>query len=334
MKKHRKSSGRNQRGAKSQSGPAETPSAPQNQAETPHSDDGVESFGPWLRRQREMREIDLREIAETSKISLRYLQDLEEGRFEHLPAPVFTKGFLRQYAKYVGLDPEEVVNAFLDARRANEDEDEDGPEIVPRKAARPSSGGRYIALALLLAALLLLAVFLLSRWNGQEGGAFSGLVGGSDGSTATEAATSEPAPPATGTPGEPRTAATTGPPVDEPAADADDADAASTSEGAASTASDPVDLSSLDLVLEFSGDCWVEATVDGRRALAARKVQGESVRLAADEWIELRFGDYTAVRVEVNGALWDLEPPRAGGNVSNVRIDLETVRARAAQGTT
>ena len=51
-----------------------------------------------------MREISLREIAERTKISLRYLEALEEDRFDLLPAPVFAQGFLREYARYVGLN--------------------------------------------------------------------------------------------------------------------------------------------------------------------------------------------------------------------------------------
>ena len=71
------------------------------------------AFGPWLRRQREARGVSLREISDSTRISLRYLEALEEGRFDVLPAPVFAGGFLREYARVVGLDPDEVVNAFL-----------------------------------------------------------------------------------------------------------------------------------------------------------------------------------------------------------------------------
>lgn len=75
------------------------------------------SFGRWLRRQREVRKIALREVADTTNISIRYLEALEDDRFEALPAPVFAKGFLREYARYVGLDPDEVVNHYLAARQ-------------------------------------------------------------------------------------------------------------------------------------------------------------------------------------------------------------------------
>ena len=71
------------------------------------------SLGGWLRAQREARGVSLRDIADASKISLRYLEALEQDRLEVLPAPIFTKGFLREYARVVGLDPDEVVNLYL-----------------------------------------------------------------------------------------------------------------------------------------------------------------------------------------------------------------------------
>ena len=109
------------------------------------------SFGAWLRRQREMREIPLREIADVTKISVRYLEALEQDRFDVLPAPVFAKGFLREYSRYVGLDPDEVVNSFL---LALEPEDPDEAE----EAASSGSSEWVSGLVLVLAIAALLAV--------------------------------------------------------------------------------------------------------------------------------------------------------------------------------
>ena len=95
------------------------------------------SFGSWLRQQREIRNISLREISDNTKIGMRYLEALEEDRFEVLPAPIFAKGFLREYAKYVGLDADEVVNFYIAAdqrRRAELDETE---TAAPRPQVRP-----------------------------------------------------------------------------------------------------------------------------------------------------------------------------------------------------
>lgn len=69
----------------------------------------MESFGAYLRRERELRGISLREVAQTTKISLRALEALEGDRFEELGGDVFVRGFLRNYARYMGLSADEIV---------------------------------------------------------------------------------------------------------------------------------------------------------------------------------------------------------------------------------
>lgn len=100
------------------------------------------SFGEELRRERELRGISLREVAESTKISLRYLSALEQNRFDSLPGGVFTKGFVKAYAQFIGLDPEGTVNAYLLERRtqagdAQEEEAGDG-RVLLRELARES----------------------------------------------------------------------------------------------------------------------------------------------------------------------------------------------------
>jgi cytoskeleton protein RodZ len=73
------------------------------------------SFGERLRREREMRGISLDDIADATKIGTRLLRALEEEHFELLPGGIFNKGFVRAYAKYLGLNQEEVVADYLEA---------------------------------------------------------------------------------------------------------------------------------------------------------------------------------------------------------------------------
>jgi cytoskeletal protein RodZ len=81
------------------------------------------SFGENLRRERELRGIDLREMADATKISIRFLQALEQDRVDILPGGIFPRAFVRQYAKYLGLDPERLVAEFVYAH---------GGETTPR----------------------------------------------------------------------------------------------------------------------------------------------------------------------------------------------------------
>lgn len=73
------------------------------------------SFGDRLQREREMRGITLEEIAEATKIGTRLLRALEQQDFDKLPGGIFNKGFVRAYARYLGLDEEQAVADYLAA---------------------------------------------------------------------------------------------------------------------------------------------------------------------------------------------------------------------------
>lgn len=78
------------------------------------------SFGEELRREREIRGISLKEIADATKISKRFLEAIERNDHKTLPAPVFTRGFVREYARYLGLSSEDMVNRYNYAAAADE----------------------------------------------------------------------------------------------------------------------------------------------------------------------------------------------------------------------
>src|SRR2546430_9564379 len=82
-----------------------------DQEPQPHPSE-LASFGEELRREREIRGISLKEIADATKISKRFLEAIERNDHKTLPAPVFTRGFVREYAKYLGLNAEEMVNRY------------------------------------------------------------------------------------------------------------------------------------------------------------------------------------------------------------------------------
>jgi cytoskeleton protein RodZ len=90
----------------------------------------VGSFGERLQRERELRGINLEEIAEATKIGTRSLRALEEQDFDKLPGGIFNKGFVRAYARYLGLDEEQAVADYLAAL---------GEAIAAGKATRHES---------------------------------------------------------------------------------------------------------------------------------------------------------------------------------------------------
>jgi len=77
------------------------------------------TVGQNLQRKREEKNIPLQHVAEVTRITLSNLQALERDEFYRLPAEFFARGFLRNYAKVVDLDPEEVIAAYRCQTEAN-----------------------------------------------------------------------------------------------------------------------------------------------------------------------------------------------------------------------
>ncbi len=116
----------------------------------------METLGEHLKRRREEQGITLEDIESVTKISLAYLRDIEEDRFDSLPAPIFTLGFLRQYAQCIGLDPEDVVLRYrLEVRK----EGAPSPEEMAGKSWSIKRRAFWILLAM-LGGLVFLWVFL------------------------------------------------------------------------------------------------------------------------------------------------------------------------------
>jgi len=106
-------------------------------------------FGDRLRREREMRGVTLDEIAESTKISRRSLEALEDENFDLLPGGIFNKGFVRAYARYLGIDEEQAVADYVAARQEpisaedkfpleiHEDKDERRPPLNEKRSFLP-----------------------------------------------------------------------------------------------------------------------------------------------------------------------------------------------------
>ena len=84
----------------------------------------VENFGSYLKQERELRGVPLEEISSTTKIHIRFLQALEDNRFDELPGEVFIKGYIRSYAKTIGSDVEEMLRAYDESVVKSQKEDE------------------------------------------------------------------------------------------------------------------------------------------------------------------------------------------------------------------
>ena len=132
--------------------------------------DDVANLGEELCRERKLRKIDLTEIANATKVNLRFLEALESNNFASLPGGLFNRGMIRAYATHIGADPKRLVEVY---RRQTGEEDERAkhlaaglllePPETPDDVQEPSwlSSPRFHAFVVLLALLAALALSLL-----------------------------------------------------------------------------------------------------------------------------------------------------------------------------
>jgi cytoskeletal protein RodZ len=127
--------------------------------------DPAPSLPERLYAARERKGVDLYRAERDTKIRARYLGALERGDYKDLPGAVYTKGFLRNYALYLGLDPDDVL---LQWRRERGDVKEQAPAIVvPRPIAAPRQGLTFSP-SLVVAALLTVVIVAFGVYLGVQ----------------------------------------------------------------------------------------------------------------------------------------------------------------------
>ncbi len=133
----------------------------QDEARPNPADDASPSLPERLYAARERKGVDLYRAERDTKIRSRYLAALERGDYKELPGAVYTKGFLRNYALYLGLDPDEILVQW---RRERGDGAPAQPVIsVPRPIAPPRRGLTFSP-GVVVAALLTVVVLLVGAY--------------------------------------------------------------------------------------------------------------------------------------------------------------------------
>ena len=115
-------------------------------------------FGGKLRQAREERGLSLRQIAVTTKISVSALEALERNDVSKLPGGIFSRSFVRSYAAEIGLDPDTIVQEFLD-RFQDEPAAPRTPVVrIPPEEIEFERNKRRMAMAFLVAVVVMLIV--------------------------------------------------------------------------------------------------------------------------------------------------------------------------------
>jgi cytoskeleton protein RodZ len=254
------------------------------------------TFGEELRKEREIRGISLAEIADTTKISKRFLEAIEKNDFATLPAPVFTRGFVREYARYLGLNAEEMVDRYAHYVRAAQLGEDDQPlplvssSTPGDRPSRSTSSGRrsWVVVVIALAALAAAGVALWRSGTLSR----SGIV-----PEQTTLATSEAAAVA------PEEAPAIAGPDDE----------------------------TLTLILEAKSRSWVVVDADGERALREEIAAGDRRTVTARERIEIKeVGDPSGLELTLNGVRLPVLGPK-GRVVRDRVLDRDFLRAERAR---
>lgn len=113
------------------------------------------SLGSYLRTEREQRGLSVAEVAQSTRIPVRVLHQLEGDRRQELPADVFVRGYLRAYARVLGVGDSDLLSRYRgrDAR-------DDTPTPLP--AVYSAEPGRRFGIAIALVILLILFTLALS----------------------------------------------------------------------------------------------------------------------------------------------------------------------------
>jgi cytoskeletal protein RodZ len=259
------------------------------------------TIGSELRQAREQRGVSLRELSERTNIRQAVLRAIEADDFNRLPRGVIMRGFLKLYAREVGLDPDEIGQRYAallestGADRASEGGDSANQDHAGHTPI-PQAGPRFASVRVVVAgaaiALLVVVGFLALRPTRDPGP----RADGEDQPPATAPATvSQPSAP---TAKPPRSEAATKP----GAAPATRPEAVPATRPA-DTRPDPVAASGAGLRIDIqaTGPCWISATADGRQVAYRQVDAGDRLAIPATGEVVLRIGMPANVAVSING---------------------------------
>ncbi len=116
----------------------------------------MESIGEKLRNLRKEKQLTLDEVASRTRIAKRYLEALEEDRFQMLPDETYIKSFLRSYASFLGMDGSEAIRTYCQEKPDSEAGDDklwsDEPD-VPVTGKSPRLGISVAVAVVVIAAI-------------------------------------------------------------------------------------------------------------------------------------------------------------------------------------
>jgi cytoskeleton protein RodZ len=268
----------------------------------------VSSFGERLKKEREKRGLTLEDVSGATKISVRNLRALELEKFDTMPGGIFNRGFVRAYAKHLGLDDDQVVADYREAAGETVPTPEaptvpvlsnvrekapvvEKPPIVP--PVRPQAPSAQVPWAAVIG-LIVLGTILLALWSYHSHRKTTESGFGADPASGTHVAeasglTRDAAP----TQAEAVTTADTGAAPNGSAA----------SPSPASGAQGGIPGVGFDLALRAHDEVWLSSAVDGQPPSESIMEDGQSITVHALERAILKVGNAGALDIAFNGKI-------------------------------
>lgn len=300
----------------------------------------MESFGERLKKERDQRKITLEDVSLSTKIGTRFLQALEEERFDQLPGGIFNKGFVRAYARHLGIDEQQAVSDYLAASGTGQPdpkaEEAMLQELRSKETSEPADRIPWGTLALVLLAIALgFAVWgFRSRERSSQPAARveppAKVNPASTAATPQPAASASPAIEAKATPAAENAASSPQPtpPQQSPALETP---AKAVELASASAPVEPIRQPGLFLVvIKAHEDAWVSITADGKSIMADTLVAPAEKVVQARGQVIVKTGNAGALDISFNGKKLPLQ-----GGYGDVRTltfnpdGLETISGHA-----
>lgn len=268
------------------------------------------TLGEELKRRREERGVSLNDISESTRIGTRFLKAIETDNFAILPGGIFTRSFIRAYAKQVGMNEDEAVSLYQQqalgqpvtpqaqpqplptAERTYQPPAQERPrrsEPMTYRAGGPSISWPTIIITAGILLIVGMSIFALVRYLNRAGKEEPAAA------SQTQPAAAQPAPPAQQQAAEP-------PPVQP---------------------GQPMTVR-LEAV---NGECWLQYEVDGQKGPPISLKQGESRELPpAREAVKLNLGNRQALRVTINNreAVFPPEVPKTRAKLTFTPDNIQT----------
>ena len=288
----------------------------------------MESFGARLKREREQRKITLDEISVSTKIGTRFLSALEQDRFDQLPGGVFNKGFVRSYARHLGLDENQAIADFVAASGTGQPEasPEEPPVLaamavrVPKTASKKDNHGlpwELFALSLLIIAVAFAVWGFHSREKGKASVAAPAQAKPEPANR--ESAKSQPAN------SQPAGSSTTQAGVSESAVTPAPAGNIGTPpQSFAAPANSSPEMGAFIVLIKARDDAWVSIASDGKPVSQETLTAGSEKSISAHDKVVIRTGNAGAISVSFNGK--PLAPPGAYNEVKTLTFDSTGLR--------